>query len=262
MNKQAEHVKQLLRTGDEANAEIALHLLVHLSEDAIDKDLATLLMQGVGYVERCVQLRARHLYPHFDSVSIWRAPDAEPLDEDFWREFALLTNLQSLRLVQKTSISPVWAQSVGSLPNLRVLSLEQCGLTELPEELAQLAPVLTKLHLNKEPIEQLPAWLAQFEHLRTLSLCSCPLRRLPEWLVKIQSLIRLALPDNLLTEIPMSIGFLPELIELNLSDNQIRRLPTTLRQLSQLRRLFLGGNPISAEEKRQLYSALPQTLIF
>ncbi len=262
MKEQAKHIKQLLRTGDEANAEIALLLLLHLHAKAVDAELASLIMQGVGYAERCVQLQCRQIYPFLDNISIWRLPDAEPLSDDFWREFANLENLRSLRLVQKTSLSPVWAQTVGNLPNLRVLSMEQCGLTELPDELAALAPILEQLHLNKEQIEHLPTWLTQFERLQTLSLCSCPLRRLPDWLVKLQSLRRLSLPENLLTEIPMSLGFLPELVELDLSDNQIRRLPATLRQLTRLRRLFLGGNPISAEDKRQLYSALPQTLIF
>jgi hypothetical protein len=253
-----EKIKQLLATDVAENAEIAFYLLSNF-EERVDAELANYIMQGVGYLERCVRLKCRVIYPYIDKASVFNLQQTGEESAEFWAEFALLQNLTKITLYNVAD-SHIWAAALARLPLLTTLTLSKNGLDSLPADLAKLSQLQT-LVIHEENIRELPEFLLHFGDLQSLSVRYCQLSRLPDWLVQLQELSTLVLTDNLLSEIPISIGFLPKLRHLDLSNNHIGKLPATLRQLQQLKHLFISNNSLSAQEKNQWYTALPDTLI-
>jgi Leucine-rich repeat (LRR) protein len=253
-----EKIKQLFATEDPENATIAFYLLVHF-EERVDAELANYIMQGAGYLEHCIRLKCRAVYPYIDKASVFNLQQSSEESAEFWAEFALLQNLKKVTLYNVGN-SPDWAAALAHLPLLSTLTLSKNGLQDLPADLGKLHSLQT-LTIHEEPISQLPEFLLRFGELQNLSVRYCRLNRLPDWLVQLQELSTLVLSDNLISEIPISIGFLPKLRHLDLSNNKIGKLPATLRQLQQLKHLYISNNSLSTQEKNQWYTALPDTLI-
>ncbi|CAM3875221.1 hypothetical protein G4177_32420 [Corallococcus sp. ZKHCc1 1396] len=102
---------------------------------------------------------------------------------------------------------------------VKSVSLEDKGLTSLPEELFQFRR-LEKLNLRRNDLRTLPEALGQLTELRELDLRGNGLRTLPE-----------------------SIGALKKLRVLDLESNCIWRLPDSLAECVELRTVNLVNNP-------------------
>ncbi|NRD60271.1 leucine-rich repeat domain-containing protein [Corallococcus exiguus] len=111
------------------------------------------------------------------------------------------------------------AKKIAEPDKVKSLTLEDKGLTSLPEELF-LFRKLEKLNLRRNNLRTLPEELGQLTELRELDLRS-----------------------NGLLELPESIGELKKLRVLDLEANCLWRLPESLAGCVELRRVNLVNNP-------------------
>ncbi|MHA7629250.1 leucine-rich repeat domain-containing protein [Corallococcus sp. M7] len=111
------------------------------------------------------------------------------------------------------------AKKLAEPDKVKSLTLEDKGLTSLPEELF-LFRKLEKLNLRRNELRVLPEALGQLTELRELDLSS-----------------------NGLLELPESIGELKKLRDLNVEYNCLWRLPESLAGCVELRRVNLINNP-------------------
>ncbi|RKI05310.1 leucine-rich repeat domain-containing protein [Corallococcus sp. AB038B] len=111
------------------------------------------------------------------------------------------------------------AKKIAEPDKVKSLTLEDKGLTSLPEELF-LFRKLEKLNLRRNNLRALPEELGQLTELRELDL-----------------------HGNRLLELPESIGELKKLRSLDLSYNCLWRLPESLAGCVELRRVNLINNP-------------------
>jgi internalin A len=125
------------------------------------------------------------------------------------------------------------------------LHLMTCGLTEVPESLAQLTQ-LRRLSLYNNHLRTLPAWLGCLTQLEWLNLAINPLTTLPEWFGHFKQLHTLNLYRNGLIKLPESMGQLTQLRSLLLWSNQLPELPESMGRLTRLEQLNLSNNPLKA----------------
>ncbi|WP_375757624.1 hypothetical protein [Corallococcus exercitus] len=111
------------------------------------------------------------------------------------------------------------AKKLAEPDKVKSLTLEDKGLTSLPEELF-LFRKLEKLNLRRNNLRALPEALGQLTELRELDL-----------------------HGNQLLELPESMGELKKLRVLDLSYNCLWRLPESLAGCAELRRVNLVNNP-------------------
>ncbi|RKG57993.1 hypothetical protein D7X30_16000 [Corallococcus sp. AB011P] len=111
------------------------------------------------------------------------------------------------------------AKKIAEPDKVKSLTLEDKGLTSLPEELF-LFRKLEKLNLRRNNLRALPEELGQLTELRELDL-----------------------RGNRLLELPESIGELKKLRVLDLESNCLWRLPESLAGCVELRRVNLVNNP-------------------
>ncbi|XP_073033606.1 receptor-like protein 7 [Primulina eburnea] len=175
-----------------------------------------------------------------------------------------LTSLIELNLdgVMISASASDWFQALSSsLPDLRNLSLRNCGLSGPLDSLSQLR-FLSVLRLDRNNLSStVPDTLTKFSNLSTLSLSSCSLRgSFPEMTFRLSTLQNLDLSNNVLLEgtipqfpqigsfrtiilsytnfsgtLPDSIGNLRMLSMLVLSNcNFIGPIPSTITNLTEL----------------------------
>jgi Leucine-rich repeat (LRR) protein len=148
-------------------------------------------------------------------------------------EISWLSQLTSLKHLNMgwVNISSVvdWVHVVNTLPNLRVLRLDCCGIVNS-------APSL--LHLNLTALEEL-----------SLSGNSLSSRVTSNWFSDVTSLKSLELYDcGLFGSIPNELGNMTSLEILELGNNNLNgTIPTTFQNLCNLKSLVLSGNYIGME---------------
>ena len=142
-------------------------------------------------------------------------------------------NLETLKSLRYFSFSgnPLsdWGEIV-KLKNLRNLTLTDCGLTSIPEEIGQLT-LLEELNLDSNRITQLPEALAQLKNLKVLRLNGNPLIQLPSFIGQLKHLEVLDLSQCGLLSLPESLSDLSQLNELLLKKNPFNELPSTVLQI-------------------------------
>jgi Leucine-rich repeat (LRR) protein len=122
---------------------------------------------------------------------------------------------------------PSW---LGELTGLTKLSLTNCHLDTVPDQIATLS-ALTELHLDDNRLAELPSWLGTLTNLRYLEVGGNRLTQLPVELTQLSALVELRLYLNRLTELPDWLGELPSLAVVNFnrhkwpSQPQCSRLP-------------------------------------
>ncbi|XP_030639295.1 leucine-rich repeat-containing protein 57 [Chanos chanos] len=127
-----------------------------------------------------------------------------------------------------------------------VFQLTGKSLPEFPEELQRLTANLRTVDLSNNKIEVLPAFIGNFQHLKSLTINSNKLTNLPNEIGKLKKLETLLLNGNQLQKLPSSFGQLKALRTLSLSGNQFREFPSGLGTLRQLDVLDLSKNHIQA----------------
>ena len=134
---------------------------------------------------------------------------------------------------------------ISQLANLQWFDLSGNQLTSLPESISQLASLQT-LDLSDNQLTSLPESISQLANLQTLSLFGNQLTFLPESIGQLTKLQWLDLSRNRLTSLPESISQLINLQTLNLSNNQLTSLPESIGQLTKLQWLNLSRNQLAS----------------
>lgn len=125
------------------------------------------------------------------------------------------------------------------------LDLSNKGISELPDEIGQLANLQT-LYLMHNQLTTLPESIGQLVNLQTLDLGYNQLTSLPETVGQLANLQVLDLNDNELTSLPEAIDQMTGLVTLNFVRNRISSLPNCISQLPELQGLYFTGNPLGA----------------
>ncbi|MCA0350951.1 MAG: hypothetical protein LCH85_03050 [Chloroflexi bacterium] len=144
--------------------------------------------------------------------------------------------------------SPELQAMLGQCHSLRILSLIECELTEVPSALRQLP--LNILTLMYNDLRQLPDWLIELP-LVQLSLAGCPNVQLPANFDQ-SSIEFLDLSSNELTELPAVVSRMPKLKQLSLGSNHFQSIPRLIADTT-IEYLDLSESPIRD------FSLLPAT---
>ncbi len=128
----------------------------------------------------------------------------------------------------------------GQLEASKRLALN-CGLTEFPTEIFELAESLEILDLSNNHLKSLPHNLGQLTHLKAIFFANNEFEELPEVLAHCPQLTIIGFKANRIRRISDQ-ALSPILRWLILTDNQIERLPSTIGNLNQLQKLMLAGN--------------------
>jgi len=132
----------------------------------------------------------------------------------------------------------------GALAGTRRLDLA-CGLTELPEEVFDLADTLEVLNLSGNRLRDLPHQLPRLPKLQVLFASDNDFTTLPEVLGDCPQLQVVGFKANRIEHVPSAA--LPAALRwLILTDNALSSLPDTLGQRPALQKLMLAGNQLQA----------------
>ena len=130
----------------------------------------------------------------------------------------------------------------GALAGSRRLDLS-CGLTELPEEVFDLADTLEVLNLSGNRLHNLPHQLSRLRRLKVLFASDNDFTALPEVLGDCPQLEVVGFKANQIAHLP-SVALPPALRWLILTDNALHVLPDSLGQRPALQKLMLAGNQL------------------
>ena len=132
----------------------------------------------------------------------------------------------------------------GALAGTRRLDLA-CDLSELPEEVFELAETLEVLNLSGNRLRHLPHQLSRLHKLRVLFASDNDFEVLPEVLGDCLALQMVGFKANRIADVPAAA--LPRALRwLTLTDNAIGHLPHELGQRPALQKLMLAGNRLQA----------------
>ena len=131
-------------------------------------------------------------------------------------------------------------------------------LRDMPEVLRRITS-LTRLDMADNEVCELPAWVGEFESLKTLDLSRNRLRTLPEHLQACSTLKRLRVQDNLVQDMPQCIQGMRALEYLDMQGNPLRNdLPPWLQspKHAQLQIVLTIGGMHGPPRKHPLLRAL------
>ena len=114
------------------------------------------------------------------------------------------------------------------------LGISNCGLTELPEGLADAFPNLWLVNANSNALTEFPESFTSMTGLRRLSAARNQLVALPDDIGAMVNLEHVSLDRNQFTEIPASIANLQNLTFISFSRNPLESLPPEILQLPDL----------------------------
>ncbi|XP_031626752.1 leucine-rich repeat-containing protein 58 [Contarinia nasturtii] len=180
-----------------------------------------------------------------------------------------LTDIETV-LLNHNMITTLPSQTLSHFNNLHVLDLSSNGLTQLPANLLQICPLLTKLILKnnlltnsslpkcfKSSIKQsglrelnlsgnllthFPDAVLELNNLKYLYLGANKITSISKEIWRLQSLNVLSLGGNLIADVPDTVGNLQQLQALTLCDNLIEILPANIARLTNLKSLLLHKN--------------------
>ncbi|WDI30550.1 leucine-rich repeat domain-containing protein [Hyphococcus flavus] len=154
---------------------------------------------------------------------------------------------------------------VSSLRRLESLSIENAGLTDLPENLP---PSIAKLNITGNPIydftelrrlndlqqlvaaacslKEIPSVISGLEQLHTLNLAKNTISSVPPWMREMTSLRGVTFYRNLLTQLDASLAELPKLEILTISANPITNIDAISYGFQNLRELGIRMTALKA----------------
>ncbi|MCU7494102.1 MAG: T9SS type A sorting domain-containing protein [Ignavibacteria bacterium] len=112
---------------------------------------------------------------------------------------------------------------------LRVIALQNCELTRLPQNYGNLKGIVVQ-NLENNKLVELPESFCNLPEIRVLSLKNNKLARLPENFGKMR-LVNITLSYNELTDLPESFSGLDSLANLTLDNNKFTSMPLVLTKL-------------------------------
>ena len=147
-----------------------------------------------------------------------------------------LSILHQLQAGELTSVSRL-SQQQAPIVRLQI----SANLTELPEEVFDLADSLEILDLSNNKLTNLPDALATLVNMRILFLSNNDFEQIPAVLARCPKLEMISFKSNALTSVAEDV-FPIDTRWLILTDNQIEKLPESMGQLHRLQKLALAGN--------------------
>lgn len=168
--------------------------------------------------------------------------------------------------IYRTSISINSQKNIYKTPNLKVLKLQECDITEIESEIGNLT-ALEKLTIYSHPygtrLSILPQSMSNLSNLKELELYSPNFTQLPNVIIGLKNnLESLVIYYSPLMSIPADIGDFTQLKHLTLYDCQLTSLPSEIQNLSNtLETLNLVRNSFDEATKQQIKSWLPNTAI-
>lgn len=94
--------------------------------------------------------------------------------------------------------------NIGTLINLKNLTLDELDIHSLPKDMGNLINLKT-INITKCPIYEIPEWFSNFKNLHTLNFSRCRIRTIPESMSQCSNLDTLCLGYNMISEIPNSV---------------------------------------------------------
>ncbi|XP_060654862.1 LOW QUALITY PROTEIN: leucine-rich repeat-containing protein 40 [Drosophila nasuta] len=134
-----------------------------------------------------------------------------------------------------------------SMRNTRVLKANSKNLTELPEDIVEMAchELVDIVSLQDNLLTKVPSELQNMSELLTeLNLSKNQISFIPSFISQFSRLLRINLSGNLLRSLPMELAGLKMLRELNISHNRYEQLPTCIYELESLETLIANDNQI------------------
>lgn len=119
-----------------------------------------------------------------------------------------------------------------------------CGLTEVPDEVFDLADSLEILNLSGNRLRDLPDDLVRLSKLRILFCSQNDFQHLPEVVGRLPALQMLGFKSNRIETVDEA-SLPPSLRWLILTDNRIKQLPASIGKCLPLQKLMLAGNRLS-----------------
>ncbi|KAL2629390.1 hypothetical protein R1flu_014076 [Riccia fluitans] len=130
--------------------------------------------------------------------------------------------------------------SLGNLPNLQRLSVENTDVKELPSSIGDLQ-CLEHLTVSNKQLQELPTSLGRLEKLQVLEVSFSDLKELPASIGDLESLERLTVCSTRLQGLPSRLGDLRGLKTLVVRSEALEDIPTSLGGLQSLEYLVLEG---------------------
>ncbi|TCI91327.1 leucine-rich repeat domain-containing protein [Tenacibaculum sp. M341] len=185
------------------------------------------------------------------------------------KEIFQFINLQTLNISNnKFKDKSKLFKDLSKLPNLKVISLNNCYLRKLPDEIKLLKNIevlelatngfseinesigeLKRLKLlgvsNNSRLKNLPMSISQLKCLQRLDVSGTGLESLRDELAYCSELVSVSANACKIKKLPKQIGYLTKLKHFNLGANKIQKLPESFVKLSSLEALNLGGNDLT-----------------
>lgn len=265
----------------------------HLFSDAGISVFGDLICGGLSYqyyndwsleVGGTLSARALTIYDKGVGAKIWRVDEKGEINCDAEAACRLL-GFRDGRPYNKEDSTIGMDEALRRIEDARreketFLDLENIELTELPEELFELAWLeeldlggnqlrsipegigrlskLEGLYVNDNDLRRLPESIGRLGRLESLILSDNQLKSLPETIGLLSSLKVLDVFYNRLTDIPETIGQLTHLEDLDLRENGLTCIPKSIAQLSLLQALRLNNNPVAERLSRQEVESLSE----
>ena len=132
----------------------------------------------------------------------------------------------------------------GKLQGVKQLKL-QCGLTQFPPEIFDLADSLEILDLSDNALSDLPNDLNRLKKLRIIFCSSNQFTHLPEVLGECQNLSMIGFKANQIRHIPENAIPTATLRWFIVTDNALKAVPNALGDCANLQKLMLAGNQLT-----------------
>ena len=122
---------------------------------------------------------------------------------------------------------PIFPADIFSIPNLKVLSLSDNQIRQVPPDVGLLTS-LTQLRLNGHGLPTLPAELGLLINLQTLWIQNNKLVTLPDEMEALTSLTALSISGNMMLTLPMQLLALTNLKELHVESTALKSPPPSV----------------------------------
>ncbi len=170
----------------------------------------------------------------------------------------LLTNSTFAKVPDSVKVYH-WTEVSDTLDRDQVvaLSFHKMKLEELPAELNEFKH-LKYLIVSKNKLTALPDFVGGMQELIYIDLSQNRFKELPEEICRLESLEKLILNRNGLQTLPECISNAKAITYIDLWDNPIRTLPETMVDLKNLKKVDLSGIKFAPKFQEDWYEKMPR----
>lgn len=131
--------------------------------------------------------------------------------------------------------------AIANLSSLTAITIQNCDLEELPEELK--FSNIQSLHIENTKLASLPDAIGEMKHLSTVFLKNNRLTAFPESLTRLEDMYDFSIINEAVPSIPETIRNWKSLRNLRISGTNISSLPDVFNDLYKISTLDLTNNP-------------------